>query len=128
MKWLYVFALLIPFTAGAAPDLARDLEILKVQMRIDEMWHREEAFRAGLEWLMARGYPRPVVMSHPAFGDEWKKVTSQNAAELKKIIAKWGWPAISTFGARTDQQAYAIVDHADADLGFQELVLSALEK
>jgi len=40
---------------------------------------------------------------------------AQNTAELKRLMARWGWFTSARFGAQTENNAWLIVQHADAD-------------
>ncbi len=56
-----------------------------------------------------------------------EKIDKQNTKDLKKIIKKYGWPKISTFGKKADHNAWLITQHADLDYKFQQHALSLLE-
>ncbi len=51
-----------------------------------------------------------------------------NTAELKKIIAQFGWPRLSLVGKRGAVAAWLIVQHADLDPTFQRRCLTRLER
>jgi hypothetical protein len=46
---------------------------------------------------------------------------------LGELLERHGWPVRTRFGAQADHDAWLIVQHADADLGFQEEILELLE-
>lgn len=48
-----------------------------------------------------------------------KEVDENNTNELKTILNRWGWLTISTFGRKTDANAWLIVQHASHDIEFQ---------
>jgi hypothetical protein len=50
-----------------------------------------------------------------------------NTKWLKGIVAKEGWPKISQVGERASQQAWLLVQHADADPAFQLQALRLME-
>jgi hypothetical protein len=50
-----------------------------------------------------------------------------NTEWLKKIVEAEGWPTISKVGAPASQQAWLLVQHADADPAFQLKVLRLME-
>jgi hypothetical protein len=127
MKAVLLALLILPAAAPAA-NLGQDLEILRIQMRIDEMWREDQAFRAGLAELMKKGHSREQVLAQPDFSDRWKKLTQSNTEEIKQLLTKWGWPAISRFGSRTDAQTYDLIEHASPDPALDELSLLLLAK
>jgi hypothetical protein len=51
----------------------------------------------------------------------------RNTQWLKKIVEEEGWPTISKVGAPASQQAWLLVQHADADPAFQLGVLRLME-
>lgn len=57
----------------------------------------------------------------------WRRVDLKNAAELKEILKEIGWPRISIYGEKADQDAWLIVQHADHDPQFQKEILAILE-
>ena len=50
-----------------------------------------------------------------------------NTQWLKGLVAKEGWPKISAVGERASQQAWLLVQHADADPAFQLQALRLME-
>lgn len=50
-----------------------------------------------------------------------------NTAWLKQVVATQGWPPISKVGRDGAQQAWLLVQHADADPAFQEQVLALMQ-
>jgi hypothetical protein len=54
-------------------------------------------------------------------------VDQVNTEWLKGIVAAEGWPTISRVGAPASQQAWLLVQHADADPAFQLKVLRLME-
>src|SRR5262245_37252722 len=126
------FCLLISWVFLAFPargaDLAKDLEIVRTGMRLTEMATRGQEFQNSLDQLVKKGKSRDELMKHPDFGQRWRKLTKENTDELKRIVAKWGWPGISLFGEQGDEAAYLIVQNADHDLAFQEHCLALVTK
>ena len=62
------------------------------------------------------------------FFDFVQKVDFNNTNILKSILKIHGWPTISKFGKRTDQEAWLLVQHADHDLEFQASIAFILEQ
>jgi hypothetical protein len=59
-----------------------------------------------------------------------KKVTDEDRKNLrwmKKVVAQHGWPGKSLVGAAAAQNAWLLVQHADADRDFQELCLKKIQ-
>jgi hypothetical protein len=52
----------------------------------------------------------------------------RNTEWLKAIVEKQGWPTVSQVGAPASEQAWLVVQHADADPPFQLKVLRLMEK
>lgn len=50
----------------------------------------------------------------------------RNTADLKALLASRDWFTVGDFGARADEQAWLIVQHADLDVAFQKDVLRRL--
>lgn len=55
------------------------------------------------------------------------EIDKRNTARLKEIIAKHGWPTVSTFGSKAANNAWLLVQHADAEPSFQEECLQILK-
>jgi hypothetical protein len=51
-----------------------------------------------------------------------------NTEWLKEIVGREGWPTISRIGAPASQEAWLLVQHADADPAFQLKVLRLMER
>ncbi|TPW20655.1 MAG: hypothetical protein FD126_1470 [Elusimicrobia bacterium] len=51
----------------------------------------------------------------------------RNTAELKALLAPRDWFTVGDFGARADEDAWLLVQHADLDVAFQKDVLRRLE-
>lgn len=54
-------------------------------------------------------------------------VDAENTAALKALLKIHGWFRISTFGAKADDNAWLLVQHADQEPEFQKEVLGELE-
>lgn len=55
-------------------------------------------------------------------------IDASNRAWLKDAVARRGWFRISVDGARADEAARNMVQHADGDVAFQQAMLALLEK
>lgn len=62
-------------------------------------------------------------------GRPWDgEIDKQNTAQLKLIVAEFGWPTISLVGEKASQMAWLLVQHADHDTRFQKECLMLMEK
>ncbi|MDN3581351.1 DUF6624 domain-containing protein [Mucilaginibacter flavus] len=60
--------------------------------------------------------------------DNWSKADSINEVKAKAIINKYGYPGYSKVGERASDDFWAIIQHCDDDIPFQERVLALLKK
>lgn len=58
----------------------------------------------------------------------WEEIDRQCTAQIKELLQTREWFTISEFDARTDKNAWLLVQHADLDPAFQKKVLAILEK
>jgi len=58
----------------------------------------------------------------------WSIADSLNKAEAKSIIAKYGYPGYSLVGESGSSKFWAIVQHCDDDVAFQQKVLLLMKK
>jgi hypothetical protein len=63
--------------------------------------------------------------SHDA--EKWKRIDSENANKLKRIIARIGWPTLSKVGKEASEGAWLIAQHADMDVKFQKECLELMK-
>lgn len=60
--------------------------------------------------------------------DSWDdSVDARNTARMKEIVAQIGWPTVSKVGKEGAEQAWLLVQHADRDVGFQQLCLDLMK-
>jgi hypothetical protein len=93
----------------------------------------EQMVRAAMSWGEGdlRSAPKlttagkAILMSHLAAAAAVRDRT--NTEWLKDIVEREGWPMISKVGAPASQQAWLLVQHADADPAFQLKVLRLME-
>lgn len=57
----------------------------------------------------------------------WAQVDSLNNLDVKAIIHQYGWPGLKVLGMDGDNSLWALVQHCDKDVSFQEYVLQLLE-
>jgi hypothetical protein len=60
------------------------------------------------------------------FHPRWISVDAKNTLDLKDLLEKYAWFSIGAFGAKTDENAWLLVQHADEDPEFQKSVLTVL--
>ncbi|MES2061505.1 MAG: DUF6624 domain-containing protein [Bacteroidota bacterium] len=58
----------------------------------------------------------------------WAAADSLNEAEAKRIITKYGYPGYSLVGESGSSRFWAIVQHCDDDIAFQQKVLLLMKK
>jgi len=58
----------------------------------------------------------------------WAAADSLNEAEAKRIIARYGYPGYSLVGESGSSRFWAIVQHCDDDIAFQQKVLVLMKK
>lgn len=56
------------------------------------------------------------------------RASRENIAELKKLMAKWGFPGYRKVGADATAAAINLVQHADKDVAFMKQFLAGLKK
>ncbi|MBW4891933.1 hypothetical protein KXQ82_19570 [Mucilaginibacter sp. HMF5004] len=57
----------------------------------------------------------------------WALTDSLNLIDVKRIINKYGYPGFSLVGERVSNRFWAIVQHCDDDVAFQEKVLALMD-
>jgi hypothetical protein len=62
------------------------------------------------------------------FATRSDKIDEKNTADLKTLFKTYSWFTLSEFGARTNHDAWLLVQHADRDPLFQREILARLEK
>nr|WP_067059917.1 DUF6624 domain-containing protein [Mucilaginibacter sp. L294] len=58
----------------------------------------------------------------------WAAADSLNEAEAKRILARYGYPGYSLVGESGSSRFWAIVQHCDDDIAFQQKVLVLMKK
>ena len=83
----------------------------------DQFWRKEEAKLAKNE---------PSAYSEETIQKKWAEADSTNQIKAKAIIKKYGYPGFSLVG-EWSTDFWAIVDHCDDDIAFQEHVLALMK-
>jgi len=108
----------------SSPDLAQQINYRVIG---------DQAVRKGLSWLWATDSDFPALspMGRAVFqsriGLAMGEYDEANTEWLKGIIAEHGWPKISEVGERASNNAWLLVQHADADPLFQLRALRLME-
>lgn len=83
----------------------------------DQFWRKEEAKLAKQQ---------PSAYSEETIQKKWAEADSINQIKAKAIIKKYGYPGFSLVG-ESSTDFWAIVDHCDDDISFQEQVLALMK-
>jgi len=92
------------------PELGVDLE-----KRVDADQKARDAVFAGANAPDERAIPAMLAVDH------------ENLEWLKQLVAKQGFPTVAQVGPKGVGNAFLLVQHADADPGFQASVLEVLQ-
>lgn len=112
----------------AARPTSDDPEIRRVQELIARLWSEDQAARQA--YLGSR-------TDDEEGADFWARrlavarataVDDNSTSQIKKLLETYDWIDRHRFGARFDQHAWILVQHADDDPAFQALVLERMEK
>lgn len=106
--------------------LENEIEKSKVRVKIATLVASDEAVRDELLTLEKKGYDLGKLYKDSSFVSYWLEIDHKNQVELKKIIAKYGWPKASIYGQTTEQSAWLLAQHAYHDPAFQKKVLQFL--
>lgn len=133
---------------AAFPDVDRKLSALFARIEAVEVGLPGPAKRQDKAWVktklqqmfdadqMARnGYADPEVAAwssearaayRAGLGARIQAIDRANGTEMKALLEIYPWFRISEFGEDGDRWAWALVQHADADVAFQQSVLDLL--
>lgn len=122
MKSLLLCLFFIPAAAGAFCSTKVDsilLKNVKVMFKEDQKWRREaNNLRNG----KGSAYDDATIEGNMG------KADSLNMIEAKAIIAKYGYPGYNLIGEDGSSAFWAIVQHCDDDLPFQQKVMALMAK
>lgn len=91
-----------------------------------QMMAKDQEARKRLEAMMADTTADPMAMARLV--DEAAAIDSVHTARVRDILATIGWPATSRVGRQAAQAMWLLVQHADAQPGFQREALVHLER
>lgn len=108
---------------------ARELESipegpLRYALRLRQMSAEDQVARRAIMELPADQWQGPVGKE---LGGMMSAGDRENTAELKRLVARHGWPRRDAVGAEADDAAWLIVQHADLDRPFQKKMLALLD-
>ncbi len=99
-----------------------------ITTRLQQMVAMDQYLRKFTQEGHVRGFSP---QEHVAFGQQIANrvaaVDVSNTAEMKVLLEKHDWFVISDFGARADNNAWLLVQHADKDPDFQRGIVARLE-
>jgi hypothetical protein len=148
-KWLLMMVCGIGVAAAASSprvdQAIREFDAHVAQLR--ETFARKPADPDDIDWVKAKlthmlaldQYSRthPMKIGVHAFSPEERQayfghlfaadIDGRNLAELKPLLAKYGWFRVSRFGSEPDHAAFLLIQHADQDIEFQKKMLAVLE-
>jgi hypothetical protein len=113
-------------TRGANPEAAKDNQLRKELL---QRMTADQAVRKQMISLMNQ-----YGMTDPAefrklpllLNKELLEIDRQNRARMKEIVATYGWPGKTLVGVDGAQAAWLLVQHTDADRGFQKKCLTLM--
>jgi hypothetical protein len=92
MKALCIILLIV--TSEISAQIPVDTTAIKVQL--EHIRERDQKTRTGLDSV-----------------DHVQQIDSSNLLQLEKIVAQYGWPGISFVGARGNNTAFLVIQHAE---------------
>jgi hypothetical protein len=103
------------------------------QTKIDSALYKElgDMFKADQKWRIesAKLYNHQKSDYDQATVDKnWEITDSANQQKAKQILAKYGYPGYSLVGESGSSRFWAIVQHCDDDVAFQQKVLALMKK
>lgn len=102
-------------TANHNPALIQKIDSM---FRDDQFWRKEYAKLQKKE---------PSRYDEETINRKWAEADSVNEIKAKAIIAQYGYPGYSLVGEKSDK-FWAIVQHCDDDIAFQEKVLALMKR
>jgi hypothetical protein len=103
------------------------------QTRIDSVLYKKLSamFKEDQKWRIESiklNKHQPSDYDQATVDKNWAVADSLNEAEAKRILAKYGYPGYSLVGESGSQRFWAIVQHCDDDVAFQQKVLLLMKK
>lgn len=92
---------------------------LEIMFKEDQKWR--------LEYIKL-SKPEKSQYSEDTINKNWAKTDSSNLSAAKEIFQKYGYPGYSLVGKSGSNRFWAIVQHSDDDVEFQQKVLILMDK
>lgn len=116
-----LFIVILIFIASLAHEHESTLD---AQSALKKMFHEDQVLRKeGLAKAQAAARPIPEVMQELNLAE----LNEKHIAQLKQIIALYGWPKLSEFDAESCNAAWILVQHS-SDSAFQEQCLHLMQE
>jgi hypothetical protein len=93
--------------------------------KLNAMYKEDQKWR--IEWARIYNHQKSDY-DQATIDKNWAIADNLNEAEAKRIIAKYGYPGYSLVGERGSRRFWAIVQHCDDDVAFQQKVLLLMKK
>jgi hypothetical protein len=98
-----------------------------VKSKLSHMYGMDQYMRRYSNTPAERGYSSGEQNEfYKQFMPRWLALDTANTKDLKMLLDIYRWFTISEFGVQADEQAWLLVQHADADAEFQNHVLGIL--
>lgn len=131
---LAVALLLVPWATSAACAAPRSAAARTASEQASEQASAEPDWSSIATELGARverdqEVRRALVASEPvslALAEACEAVDAENTAYMKDLVTRHGWPNNARVGPEGEGHAWLLVQHADADVDFQEHCLALL--
>jgi len=125
---LFFFAYSQFSNAYSKNENLKEIKKIEISVQIAKMMGADQALRFSGAVVAKKGFKWDEISSLPEYQESLGKIDATNAVQIKKIIAEWGWPTISDFGAYTAKNVWLLVQHMDDDKEFQSLCLQKMGK
>lgn len=123
MKYLFVFGLLgLLFSQSAFCQSKIDSTLYK---KLKEMYKDDQKWR--IEYFKHNRHEQSDY-DETTIQRNWAKTDSINLIEIKQIFHQYGYPGFSLVGESGSSRFWAIVQHCDDDIKFQQEVLVQMDK
>jgi hypothetical protein len=114
---MFVFFLSVAQSAKADPPLYPHLAA-----EINQMTVEDQAIR--MKWIDALSGKKPDVET---LGKQMSEIDHRDTERMKWVVKEFGWPTPVMVGKEASENAWLLVQHADADRDFQKSCLTLIE-
>ncbi len=116
MKNFLFLLLFLTFTSNIVSGQIDSL----LYKKISKMYQDDQKWRIEFSRLYSKGKSD---YSEKQISRNWKVIDSLNLIQAKEIVAKHGFPGFSLVGKSGSSKFWAIIQHCDEDVKFQQKVL-----